>query len=100
MDPRRLRVGDLGSHFCAAAGHWLQFCCKTTVLALWELPKGPGWVSQEATGGPGGRAKLGGCQVRYKARSVSRRWWCVPPLCRPQGYSWGRYFGPATAACE
>ena len=66
MDARRLRVGDLGSHFCAAAGHWLQFCCKTTVLALWELPKGPGWAPQGARGAPGGGPKELGAKFGRK----------------------------------
>ena len=67
LDARRLRVGDLGSHICAAAGRWLQFGCKTTVLdgfGLVGAAQGARLGLPGDQGRPGGRAKIGGCQVR------------------------------------
>jgi hypothetical protein len=50
LDPRRLRVGDLGYPGCC----WLAAKRRFPVVALWELPKGTGWVPQGGAGGAGG----------------------------------------------
>ena len=84
MDPRRVCVGDLGSHFCAGAGRWLEFCCKTRVLASWELPKGPGWVSQ---GARGAREEGQNGWVPSSVQSTQREpppMVCTPPIPPPR----------------
>ena len=51
---QELYLHELGYYFCATAGPLLEVCCKTRIYALWELPKGPSYVSQGAKGGQGG----------------------------------------------